>query len=78
MTPAGKYPGKKAVVTGGTHGMGQAVVKALLDGGAEVVLTGRDERNIETTRTGLASRPAHGPTSCSSTSASPGWNPSSR
>lgn len=57
--PAGKYAGKKAVVTGGTHGMGQAVVKALLDGGAEVVLTGRDERNIETARTGLASRPAH-------------------
>ena len=37
-----KYLGKKAVVTGGTHGMGLAVVQALLDGGAEVLLTGRD------------------------------------
>ncbi|SFW43585.1 SDR family NAD(P)-dependent oxidoreductase [Amycolatopsis australiensis] len=37
-----KYAGKKAVVTGGTHGMGLAVVRALLDGGAEVLLTGRD------------------------------------
>ncbi|UOZ09914.1 SDR family oxidoreductase [Amycolatopsis sp. WQ 127309] len=37
-----KYLGKKAVVTGGTHGMGLAVVRALLDGGAEVLLTGRD------------------------------------
>ena len=31
-----KYARKKAVVTGGTHGMGLAAVKALLDGGAEV------------------------------------------
>ncbi|GAB3154023.1 SDR family oxidoreductase [Amycolatopsis stemonae] len=37
-----KYEGKKAVVTGGTHGMGLAVVRALLDGGAEVLVTGRD------------------------------------
>ncbi|MEU7786096.1 SDR family oxidoreductase [Amycolatopsis sp. NPDC049159] len=37
-----KYLGKTAVVTGGTHGMGLAVVRALLDGGAEVLLTGRD------------------------------------
>ena len=37
-----KYLGKRAVVTGGTHGMGLAVVRTLLDGGAEVVLTGRN------------------------------------
>ncbi len=37
-----KYSGKKAVVTGGTRGMGLAVVRALLDGGAEVLATGRD------------------------------------
>ncbi|MCK2245176.1 MULTISPECIES: SDR family oxidoreductase [unclassified Crossiella] len=53
------YAGKKAVVTGGTHGIGLAVVKALLDGGAEVVLTGRNERNIEAARTELAGRAAH-------------------
>ncbi|XXU22249.1 SDR family NAD(P)-dependent oxidoreductase [Sorangium sp. So ce861] len=41
------YAGKKAVVTGGTHGMGLATVKALLDGGAEVLLTGKNERNVE-------------------------------
>ena len=28
-----KYAGKKAVVTGGTHGMGLAIVKALIEGG---------------------------------------------
>ena len=51
-----KYEGKKAVVTGGTHGMGLATVKALLAGGAEVVLTGRDERNLEAARRELGDR----------------------
>ncbi|WP_030565584.1 SDR family oxidoreductase [Streptomyces aureocirculatus] len=54
-----KFAGKKAVVTGGTHGMGLAIVKALLDGGAEVVLTGRNEKNIEEARTELKSDSAH-------------------
>ena len=35
-----KYAGKKAVVIGGTMGMGLATVRALLEGGAEVLLTG--------------------------------------
>lgn len=51
--------GQKAVVTGSTHGMGLAIVKTLLDGGAEVVLTGRNEKTLEEARTELASRPAH-------------------
>jgi NAD(P)-dependent dehydrogenase (short-subunit alcohol dehydrogenase family) len=46
----GKYEGKKAVVIGGTHGMGLATAKALLDGGSEVLLTGRNERNLEAAR----------------------------
>ncbi|AJP02721.1 short-chain dehydrogenase [Streptomyces cyaneogriseus subsp. noncyanogenus] len=53
------YAGKKAVITGGTHGMGLAMAKALLDGGAEVVLTGRNEKTLEEARTELASRPVH-------------------
>jgi NAD(P)-dependent dehydrogenase (short-subunit alcohol dehydrogenase family) len=52
----GKYAGKKAVVTGGTHGMGLAVVKALIEGGAEVLLTGRNERNLEAARRELEAR----------------------
>jgi len=51
-----QFAGKKAVVTGGTHGMGLAVVKALLDGGAEVLLTGRDEKNLEAVRGELGPR----------------------
>lgn len=48
-----KYKGKNAVVVGGTHGMGLAVVRTLLDGGAGVLLTGRNEKNIETVRAEL-------------------------
>ncbi|WP_164011899.1 SDR family oxidoreductase [Pyxidicoccus trucidator] len=52
----GRYAGKKAVVTGGTQGMGLATVKALLDGGAEVLLTGRNERTLEVARRELGPR----------------------
>lgn len=55
----GIYAGKKAVVTGGTHGIGMAVVRRLLDGGAEVLLTGRDEANNEAARAELAGTAAH-------------------
>lgn len=50
-----RFTGTKAVVTGGTHGMGLGIAQALLDGGAEVVLTGRDERKVEAARDRLAS-----------------------
>jgi NAD(P)-dependent dehydrogenase (short-subunit alcohol dehydrogenase family) len=51
-----KYAGKKAVVIGGTHGMGLAAVKALIEGGADVVLTGRNEQNLEAARRELGAR----------------------
>lgn len=54
-----RYAGKKAVVTGGTQGMGLATVKALLDGGAEVLFTGRNEKTLEVARRELGPR-AHG------------------
>ncbi|MEU4344609.1 SDR family oxidoreductase [Nocardia sp. NPDC023852] len=53
------YAGKKAVVTGGTHGMGLAIVEALLAKGMEVVLTGRNARTLDEARTRLAERAAH-------------------
>jgi NAD(P)-dependent dehydrogenase (short-subunit alcohol dehydrogenase family) len=51
-----KYAGKKAVVTGGTIGSGLATAKALLEGGAEVLLTGRNEQNLDAARRALGPR----------------------
>ncbi len=52
----GKYEGRKAVVIGGTHGMGRAVVEALLEENAQVLLTGRDARNVAAARTLFGNR----------------------
>lgn len=38
--------GRKALVTGGTGGIGFAIARAFLDAGASVVITGRDELRI--------------------------------
>lgn len=51
-----RFKGKKAVITGGTHGMGFAVAQALIEGGAEVLLTGRNERNVDVARQKLEGR----------------------
>ncbi|MDQ6418395.1 SDR family oxidoreductase [Paenibacillus sp. LHD-117] len=51
-----KYEGKKALVTGGTHGMGMAVAKSLLAGGADVILTGRSPENVEKAKRELGER----------------------
>jgi NAD(P)-dependent dehydrogenase (short-subunit alcohol dehydrogenase family) len=50
------YTGKKAVVTGGTHGMGRAIAEALLERGAEVLITGRSEASLEQARRALGPR----------------------
>jgi len=42
----GDYAGRKAVIIGGTHGMGFATAKILIAGGAAVLVTGRNERNV--------------------------------
>ena len=39
---AQRYAGRRAVVLGGTHGIGLAIAEALVRDGAEVVVTGRD------------------------------------
>jgi NAD(P)-dependent dehydrogenase (short-subunit alcohol dehydrogenase family) len=40
-TAAGELAGKRALVTGGTRGIGAAIVRRLLDAGAEVLTTAR-------------------------------------
>lgn len=49
----GKYKGKKAIVIGGTAGIGLAAAKALVDEGSEVIVTGQNERNLESAKLDL-------------------------
>lgn len=56
MAHLGKYSDQKAVVIGGTIGIGLATVKALLNGGAEVLLTGQNEQNLEAARSELGTQ----------------------
>jgi NAD(P)-dependent dehydrogenase (short-subunit alcohol dehydrogenase family) len=42
-----RYQGKKAVIIGGTSGMGLATAKMLLDGGARVLATGLSKAGLE-------------------------------
>ena len=51
-----RYEGKKAVIIGGTHGMGLATAKQLVDGGASVLITGRNPLNIESAQETLGGR----------------------
>lgn len=51
-----RYAGKKAVIIGGTIGIGLATAKALLEGGADVLVTGRNEHNLQAARDELGSR----------------------
>ncbi|GII61117.1 short-chain dehydrogenase [Sphaerisporangium krabiense] len=44
------YSGRTAVITGGTIGIGLATAKALVAGGARVVVTGRNEDNLRAAR----------------------------
>ncbi len=41
------FSGKKAIVLGGTSGIGLATCEMLRDGGAEVIAGSRSEREIE-------------------------------
>ena len=40
---ANEFSGKRVLVTGGTAGIGRAVVSRLLEGGAKVVTTAREK-----------------------------------
>ena len=51
--------GKRAVVTGGTIGMGLAIVRALTDRGAEVLYTGRSEQRLADAQAALNTPLAH-------------------
>ena len=42
-----RYEAKRAVIIGGTSGIGLATAKMLVDGGARVVVTGRSQAGLE-------------------------------
>ena len=45
-----RYETKRAVIIGGTSGMGLATAKMLLDGGARVLVTGRSQAGLDSAR----------------------------
>ena len=51
-----RFAGKKAVISGGTHGIGMATARALVEGGAEVLVTGRNEENVQSAQHELGER----------------------
>jgi NAD(P)-dependent dehydrogenase (short-subunit alcohol dehydrogenase family) len=51
-----RYEGKKALITGGTTGIGFATAKSILDGGGEVLVTGSNEVTLEAARRELGPR----------------------
>ncbi|KAL4878325.1 hypothetical protein BJY04DRAFT_229870 [Aspergillus karnatakaensis] len=50
------YTGKKAVIIGGTHGMGLATAQQLITSGAQVLLTGRSQPPLDKAKSQLGSK----------------------
>jgi NAD(P)-dependent dehydrogenase (short-subunit alcohol dehydrogenase family) len=48
-----RYEAKRAVIIGGTSGMGLATAKMLLDGGARVLVTGRSQAGLTSAQSAL-------------------------
>ncbi|MCK9154893.1 MAG: SDR family oxidoreductase [Paludibacteraceae bacterium] len=46
MAPSDLLKGRCALITGGTSGIGLAISNAMLDAGADVIITGRNEQNL--------------------------------
>ncbi|PWW11776.1 SDR family NAD(P)-dependent oxidoreductase [Mangrovibacter plantisponsor] len=56
--------GKRALVTGGTRGIGFALAKALMQAGASVVITGRDADRLDAAVSALREEEGAGITGC--------------
>lgn len=51
-----KLEGRTAIVIGGTHGMGLATVRVLVERGVKVILSGRNKENVESIKKELGDR----------------------
>jgi 3-oxoacyl-[acyl-carrier protein] reductase len=47
LNPNGRLNGKRIIVTGGSRGIGKAIAKRLIDEGAKVIITGRNEESLK-------------------------------
>ena len=69
----GKLAGKRALVTGGTTGLGLAIAERFLAEGAQVVITGRDPRTRRARRAGAGTAaPGSSPPTLPTRTRSPG------
>lgn len=47
LNPNGRLKGKRIIVTGGSRGIGKAIAQRLIDEGAKVIITGRNEESLK-------------------------------
>lgn len=47
LNPNGRLKGKRIIVTGGSRGIGKAIAKRLIDEGAKIIITGRNEDSLK-------------------------------
>ncbi|MEO0923787.1 MAG: SDR family NAD(P)-dependent oxidoreductase, partial [Pseudomonadota bacterium] len=45
--PTGRLAGKKAIITGGTTGIGFAAAQSYIEEGAQVIVTGRKQESVD-------------------------------
>lgn len=50
------FDGKSIIVTGGSRGIGYSIAEKLLSGGAEIVITGRNEKTLKSATSSLGGR----------------------
>lgn len=56
LAPNEMLKGRRALITGGTSGIGYSIAQAFLNAGAEVIITGRSQNRIDTAVTALGSK----------------------
>lgn len=53
ITSSEELKGKNAIITGGSSGIGYAIAESFLSAGAKVIITGRNEKKLQESKTNL-------------------------